>query len=492
MQEVYYSDLKNLWKKWLQNNPIPNNIIELADETSQIRIAQAKSYSLEEENKELKFYEISEKCENSEKCEIRELIEDIRAKNFITIEDINTKNIKSSIISQDKSDKNQCVKLELSGIFHRAEYYQKYNKVILHLDYLVRKINLEPEKSVIKVDSFSLPPNLPQQTFIEARRVAEALSDGPRMIGWESITGGIGLRHIKPNTSIQARIMLKNLESEWQLPTNCDELKKELENLEQASLLLLNVAIGAALEKTQITAPIDALISYVGWQPRSHEERLIMRRKIWRWMLLFDSISVYGKRLGKYLDKVTGKEIDITSMDALIKVIGQRFIKDSFQGQTKEIPLEITWVAGTWLEQWRDNKEILNYFGDLRKIAAITTGKASGAWAQSIGLALHQLWRERIQTNVFDLAKKNQLTLTPKLFTRLELFTLFRCEPWVEDLLESNKPIRAKKYWQEAIRKLKYEAGIIGYYQELEPFPNTRKSWNSIWLKSQKLDIRPK
>jgi len=276
------------------------------------------------------------------------------------------------------------------------------------------------------------------------------------------------------------------------LPSNCEQLRKELENLEQSSLLLLNVAIGAVLQTPQTTASIDELIRYIGWYPRSYKERLEMRRKIWRWMLLFDSISIHGRRPDKYQDKLNGKEVEITSMDALIKVVGRRFVKDSFDGQTKETPLEVTWVAGAWLDQWRGDPEILNYFGDLTKIAAIATGKASGAWAQSIGLALHQFWRERAGNNVFDIAKKNQLTNTKKLFTRIELLSLFRCEPWVESLLKSDKPIRAKHYWQEAIRKLKFEAGIIGYYKELDPVPNTRKAWGDIWFKEQKLDIRPK
>jgi hypothetical protein len=36
----------------------------------------------------------------------------------------------------------------------------------------------------------------------------------------------------------------------------------------------------------------------------------------------------------------------------------------------------------------------LQYFGNIRKLTGLPTGKAAGEIALSIGLALHQLWRE--------------------------------------------------------------------------------------------------
>lgn len=38
---------------------------------------------------------------------------------------------------------------------------------------------------------------------------------------------------------------------------------------------------------------------------------------------------------------------------------------------------------------------ILADFGNVRKLAVIKAGKPSGAWAQAIGLALQERWRER-------------------------------------------------------------------------------------------------
>jgi hypothetical protein len=58
-------------------------------------------------------------------------------------------------------------------------------------------------------------------------------------------------------------------------------------------------------------------------------------------------------------------------------------------------PVAITYNAGPWIQQWRGNHRVLSYFGDVRKFAALPAGKPSGAWAQAIGLALQQWWREK-------------------------------------------------------------------------------------------------
>jgi hypothetical protein len=466
--EQHYKFLKENWKKWLDSNSISIKMLETVKPENTICVSKAKSYKIIVENNRISFLEINQTIEKENKDSInREVIN--TNKNIIDI-------------------KNQAIhnfNLKLSGIHHYLEFDPTKSINLLHFDYLINKVELENESSLI---SASLPEKIPQQTFLEARRVAEALADGPRLIGWESITGKIGLRHIKTDQPLQARILLSSLQEEWQLPKSPEELRKELISLEQASLLLLNVVVGAALQHSQVTASIDELISRIGLQPRSRQERSTMRSKVWRWLLLFDSINIYGKPAEESKDKNTPE----TSVDALIKIVDKQFVKASINNQEKLIPLEITWVAGSWVDQWRNNSEILSYFGDLSKVAAVPTGKASGAWAQSIGLALHQLWRERTNANLSEIMVKTQLTVTPKIFTRFQLLSLFRCEPWVVDLLESNNPNRAKKYWQEAIRKLKYESGIIGHYQELNPIANSRKGWTEFWLKEQKLDIRPK
>src|SRR5205807_5352857 len=108
------------------------------------------------------------------------------------------------------------------------------------------------------------------------------------------------------------------------------------------------------------------------------------------------SLTVHGKRPGKYRDRLTNQWFDLTSADALIKLTGTRGPTQlAFDNSTP--PVEVSWVAGPWLDRFRTDKRVLQFIGDIYKIAAIPAGRPSGAWAQSIGLALNQLWREQVR-----------------------------------------------------------------------------------------------
>jgi hypothetical protein len=157
-------------------------------------------------------------------------------------------------------------------------------------------------------------------------------------------------------------------------------------------------------------------------------------------------------------------------------------------------PIEVSWVVGPWLDRFRDNKQVLQFFGEVDKLAAIPAGKPTGTWAQSIGLALNQLWRERARRATATRAgENNRLTVIFDVpFTRYELLDMFRAAPWVEDILYGDNPSRAQQYWDGAIRILK-RGGVINHYKEKsrQITPQRRLGWQEDWL-HQELDIRPK
>ena len=149
----------------------------------------------------------------------------------------------------------------------------------------------------------------------------------------------------------------------------------------------------------------------------------------------------------------------------------------------------MSYIAGPWLEKFKGDRRVLADFGNVRKLAAIKAGKPSGAWAQAIGLALQQRWRERASyAQAAHVGDDKSLTIRTKPFTR-------------RDLLDSSPdadrrrgargphPGRAKHYWDDAIKILKAE-GVITYYRELTPLPARRQGWARDWLE-QPLDIRP-
>lgn len=337
-----------------------------------------------------------------------------------------------------------------------------------------------------------LPPTMRQWTFQEARTLAIAIADGPALRRWAEIAGEVALRHVVPEEPLQTKFAPSALLSNWWgLPPTYDGLRSELRDMGLPALLLLHVGLGLALESTQVTVPIDTLISGIGWTPRSTTERTRMRQTIWRWLLVFDSLTVIGKRPGQYRDPKTKEIIDLRSVDALIRITGHREpVQPALDGSAP--PLEVTFVAGPWLDQHRGNSQVLFYFGEIRRLAKLPAGQAAGAWAQSIGLALNQRWRERANdATVSAVGADRHLTARFRPFTRRDLLSLFRAQPDFEILLHGDKPHRAREYWEDAIQLLRTPSTrIIGHYEALVPLPPARKGWQAAWL-DQPLDIRP-
>jgi hypothetical protein len=171
----------------------------------------------------------------------------------------------------------------------------------------------------------SLPTSLAQQTFQELRALAIAISDGPSLRRWEQVDGEIAMRHVVPGQPHQTRFSAgAALLKWWAAPPNYDLLSGELTNAGLPAVLLANVAVGLALRDRQAEVSLDDLSRMIGLIPRSSVERLEMRRKVWRWLMLLDSLPVIGKRAGRYKDPRTKQQIELTSIDAFIRITGTR------------------------------------------------------------------------------------------------------------------------------------------------------------------------
>jgi hypothetical protein len=341
-----------------------------------------------------------------------------------------------------------------------------------------------------------LPRQIPQYTFMEARNLAVAIADGPTRQNWRERLDEATLEHVMPKQPVKVRLAgMDTVNGPDDLRETYRAMSAQLRAFDLSTVLLLHVAIELVLSNPGKPVLVDDLIRAVGWSPRSSAERTAMREQIWEWVQAFDAMAVHGRRPGVYVDPVTKKSLDLTSEDALVRVIGKRFEA----GRPGAPPVEITLVAGPWLDAFRGNSGVLQHFGDIRKIAEIAGGKPSGAWARSIGLALNQLWRERanraevlpVESGIGDRLSQRFTAMFPP-FTRLELLNMFRAEPWVEDVLAGDKPGRAREYWDGAIRKLR-SAGVIGHYAETPSrLTGRRKGWQETWLHEDRLDIRPK
>jgi hypothetical protein len=184
-----------------------------------------------------------------------------------------------------------------------------------------------------------------------------------------------------------------------------------------------------------------------------------------------------GRRHGQWRDE-HGQVIDTTIRDALV-VIGRREDPSQLSFDAAAPPVSVTLAAGPWLSQFRGDGRMLSFLGRLERLAAIPAGKASGAWARAIGMALHQRWREQATLPVPDRWQT----------TRRALFEVYTPEPSPADLLGSEHPLRARVLWTEAIRALS-QSRVIGRYEEPAPLDSGRQGWAEDWL-DQPLRIWP-
>jgi hypothetical protein len=341
----------------------------------------------------------------------------------------------------------------------------------------------------------ALPARLVQQTSPEAKALAVGLADGPKLRRWRPLEGDTALLHQAEKSLLMTLLKGTPLLDWLGLPNSVDSLREELRRAGLPAVLLMHVLIGGSLELAErgrlyVTVAVDDLVGAIGWRPRSTAEREGMRRRVWRWLALYDACEIIGRRAGRYRDPDTRELIDLVSRDALIRITGRR-LPAQLAFDDSAAPLEVTYAAGPWIEKFKGNRAILSYFAvDVRRVAAIPAGKPSGAWAQAIGLALHQKWRERAAyADVAHVGEDKSATVRVGTFTRRDLLDLFPPEPTVDDVLKGHTPGRARDYWREAIGLLK-QHGLIGHYKELGTAPTQRQGWQDAWL-TQPLDIRP-
>jgi hypothetical protein len=345
--------------------------------------------------------------------------------------------------------------------------------------------------TTVKRERTRLPKELWQMTFREARNACVAIADGALLRRWEEIRGETALHHVMEGEPLSVKLSAGQSLAGLGHDSTYDDLREELKALDARSVLLFHVLIGLALQEAHVTLELDDLIRAVGWQPHDRQERAEMRRRLFRTLIVIDSITVHGRRTGTYRDPVTKDVLDLTIVGKLVMLSELQFAEQS--SEQAEPPVIVTLTAGPFLDKFRGNHQVLQHFGNVRKLTELPTGKPSGAWALSIGLALNQLWREgasRVEVaNAGDDGHKTVRYQRP--FTRRQLLDMFRSEPLVGDVLRSKNPMRAQQYWSEAISLLK-KKNIIGHYKELDKLPDRRSGWQDFWLNHQRLDIRPK
>ena len=326
---------------------------------------------------------------------------------------------------------------------------------------------------------------LSQPTFPEMKAIAIAIADGPTGRGWNQSIGEMAMVHSREGEPIQVRLRARPDIS------SVNDLLLELKaGGVQATLSCKAIVALVICNDGRIDTTLDELIRLVGRGDearRSEETRAKVRREVWQTFQLFGNMDAIGRRAGVWRDRKTNKLIETDIIEPLIQVGYE------IPSGTNLPPVRVSLRAGQWLERFIGNRRMLQEYGNILKLTQLPAGQPSGAWAQAIGLALNQLWREQSSYAEITRPGGDRQSVRFKPFTRRQLFDIFTPSLSPYELLSGDNPKRAIEYWNDAIKKLK--PGIIGYYKELTPkiMPKsglTAGAWRDKWLE-QPLDIRP-
>jgi hypothetical protein len=335
-----------------------------------------------------------------------------------------------------------------------------------------------------KRENSKLPVVVRIQTSAEITGSLRAISDGATGRNWTRSKGEVALIHSDPKKAHETKLDAPS--ADW----TYDLLEEQLKKVSEPECALQSQFVfEAVLTHERAYLELDYLIRELGWRPRTTTERQEMRVIVYNRLCLLSQLSSHGERVEKYTDSITKKKQKIYGLGQLIYLLNPYFTEQQIKdGET--IPTAVTVVAGDKLNEYRGNHKVLQDIGNARRLAGLPTGQAQGDWAVSIGLALNYYWRQdasRVQLNRVGEDKLPSPMFNQ--FTRHQMLDMFPSVKFpVDDILESDTPNRARKYWDGAIKLLR-KKGVISWVSPSAQLP--RQGWQKVWLYEEKLDIRP-
>ena len=316
-------------------------------------------------------------------------------------------------------------------------------------------------------------------TYPELALIGQAAADGPTLANWREAPGGGALVHTRKKAGLQVRFAPSLGGDRWADPlpgaVSADLFTILSANGGLDSVFLAQVVADLAIGHEHENVSLDDLGRLIGRDPRSTKDREAMRRDLWERLKFLDGITIHGARRGTYRDPSTRRQIPIESRDALFLISGAMWPEQgTLDGSA--VPLKVKFGAGPLIAQFRGRPEVLTTFGEYRRLAAIPAAKVSGAWARSMGLALTQRWRERASYSG-----------PQKKMTRRYLLTQLPPAPTVDEVLSGHDPARARRYFTQALGRLR-AAGVIAAYREPDAKTLPRTGWANVWL-GQTVDV---
>lgn len=210
------------------------------------------------------------------------------------------------------------------------------------------------------------------------------------------------------------------------------------------------------------------------------------RRRVWDFIKFVSRAEIVGERSGVYFDRVTNEELETRIETAPWSIEGKEFPKaepqPSLFDNADEVPLTVTIVASDIWTKLTAAPDLAQYLPLGEVLGAISGGRAAGAWARIIGLALCDFWRRN----------PHKGRLKP---TRRELLEFCPPTEAVSEVLVGPNPRYAVQYWANALRILvacdfleDIGEAAISYEAHRDALP--RYLWQEDWLNA-KIEIQP-
>ena len=221
---------------------------------------------------------------------------------------------------------------------------------------------------------------------------------------------------------------------------------------------------------------LDDVMKKIGWYPAklTKAEAAEKRAKLWRYLVYGDRATVIGSRTIPYRDKRTGEIIDTEVFSPIWRIHSvQRPLQQALFNEAPEVPMAVEIVISKQWERLLTLPDLAQYLPLGELLGSIPSGKVAGDWARCIGLSLANLWRRKP-------IEASQGLILP---TRRELLTRYTPKTrTVEELLSSDKPRRAIKYWHEALNILA-DNGFLDRRGEVTQNTSPEGyNWHDKWL----------
>jgi hypothetical protein len=331
---------------------------------------------------------------------------------------------------------------------------------------------------------------LKQQTSIEIREFAHCIDDARTGDNWR-MDDPLGWMYNSPRLKdCEISIDRRNYEP---TETALEVLKERLSGKTKMTVLTILAMLAEArgssirIDLTEFAGRVHGIHSI-----DSTKEAKQAREQVKNDIEFASKPKIRSTRGGRYritTSSKTVKAIEISSDDMLFRITS-RIVRPE---DTSDCLAMIIEPAGI-MKEYAGQRHILTDYGSMPALLDVKyPNRPAGMIAQSIGMTLNQLWRERAsRSDTGDNGDNHRAIAKFDTFTRRELLLhifAFKCELNIDQFLSTKDAKRIVDYWNKAIKDLQ-RLRVVGHYKESGELDLSGRNWRDKWL-DQRLSIRP-